>query len=133
MNWYLTVVRDNYANFQGRARRKEYWMFMLVHIIIWLVLYLIIAIFSPSEEALLNGASLGFIPMLMSGLLLIYILATLVPTLAVTARRLHDTDRSGWWQLLNLIPLLSLIVLVFTILEGTRGDNRFGPDPKAFE
>lgn len=133
MNWYLTVVRDNYANFQGRARRKEYWMFMLVHTIIWLVLYLIIAIFSPSEEALLNGASLGFIPMLMSGLGLIYILATLVPTLAVTARRLHDTDRSGWWQLLNLIPLLSLIVLVFTILEGTRGDNRFGPDPKAFE
>ena len=64
----------------------------------------------------------------------LYIFLMLLPLIALSIRRLHDTDRSGWWFLINFVPLIGgLVFFVFTLLEGTRGDNRFGPDPKAGE
>lgn len=114
MNWYLHVWK-NYANFNGRASRQEYWMFFLVNILIAFVLGI-------ADGALFGQQVLG----------LVYILAVLLPSLAVGARRLHDTDRSGWWQLIGLIPLVGgVVLLVFFALQGTRGDNRFGEDPNA--
>jgi uncharacterized membrane protein YhaH (DUF805 family) len=123
MQWYTDVIKK-YAEFSGRARRKEYWMFVLFNAIIAIVLSLIdLAIglkFGPNDSfGVLSG---------------IYSLAVLVPSLAVSWRRLHDTDRSGWWYLINLVPCVGWIVfLVFTIMEGTPGDNQYGPDPKAAE
>ncbi|MFZ3192547.1 MAG: DUF805 domain-containing protein [Moraxellaceae bacterium] len=115
MEWYLKVVRDNYANFTGRARRQEYWMFSVFHLIAIIVL------------AMIDGVIFG--NMILTGL---YLLATLVPSLAVTIRRFHDQDKSGWFVLLSLIPVIGgLILLVFMCLEGTRAGNRFGADPKA--
>lgn len=121
MDWYLKVLK-NYVGFSGRARRKEYWMFTLFNIIVSFVLG-----FIDGLAGLEAGGGLG-----MLGLL--YSLAVFLPSLAVGVRRLHDTDKSGWWILLGLIPVLGWIVLlVFFVMEGTQGDNRFGPDPKAGE
>jgi uncharacterized membrane protein YhaH (DUF805 family) len=114
MSWYLSVLKK-YAVFSGRSQRKEYWMFGLFHGIIIFLLFL-----APDGR---DG-----VPALVG----IYYLATLLPTLAVTFRRLHDMDRSGWWVCIQLVPILGAIVLlVFLVTDGTKGDNRFGPDPKA--
>jgi uncharacterized membrane protein YhaH (DUF805 family) len=119
MDWYIEVL-NKYAVFSGRARRKEYWYFALFNVIITVVLAIISQVFNSMLHTqifdLLNP---------------LYSLAVLVPSLAVTVRRLHDTDRSGWWILISLIPLVGAIVLlVFTVQDSTPGDNRFGPNPK---
>jgi uncharacterized membrane protein YhaH (DUF805 family) len=113
VNYYFEVL-GKYADFSGRARRAEYWMFTLVNVIISVVI-------AVAEEVAGSGGIVG----------LIYGLAVLLPGFAVTARRLHDTDRSGWWMLISLIPILGWIVfLVFMCTDGSPGTNRYGPNPK---
>ena len=115
MEWYLKVVRDNYANFNGRARRKEYWMYFLFHSIFAFA----IMVFDAFIEA-------EFV------IYFIYIIIFLFPSLAVGIRRLHDTDHSGWWLLFGAVPLVGpLTVFVFTCLDSTPGSNKYGPNPKA--
>ncbi|HHR6081237.1 TPA: DUF805 domain-containing protein [Providencia alcalifaciens] len=126
MNWYLEVIKNNYANFEGRARRKEYWMFTLVNMIIIMVLYALIIASVDYTTGEMGG--LGMIAGILLG---IYALATIVPSIAVSVRRLHDTEKSGWWYLISFIPFGAFVLLVFMCLEGTKGDNRFGTDPKA--
>ncbi len=114
MNWYIGVLKK-YAEFNGRARRKEYWMFILFNMIITFVIALV--------EGL--AGSPGFLSM-------IYGLAVLLPAIGVTIRRLHDTDRTGWWILIAFIPLVGAIVLlVFMVMDSNPGDNQHGPNPKA--
>jgi uncharacterized membrane protein YhaH (DUF805 family) len=105
MNYYIAVLKK-YTVFTGRCRRKEYWMFVLVNIIIAIVLSVV------SRAVHLN-------------IVLIYDLAVLLPGLAAGIRRMHDTNHSGWWILLPIVNL------VFAIMDGDKGENRFGPDPKA--
>jgi uncharacterized membrane protein YhaH (DUF805 family) len=109
MNWYLEVLKK-YVDFDGRARRKEYWMFVLINTIISFVLMFLIM--------KTGGAKTG------SVVLNLYQLAVLLPSIAVGVRRMHDTDHSGWWI---LCPIVNLI---FACTGGTAGPNRFGPDPK---
>jgi uncharacterized membrane protein YhaH (DUF805 family) len=129
MNYYTEVLRK-YAVFKGRASRKEYWMFTLVNIIISvLLLGVIFGVAMVTNSAGQTGFSwpvaIGI------GLALIYHLAILIPTLAVSIRRLHDTGRSGWWFLINFIPYLGgLVFLVFMVLDSEPGENRYGPNPK---
>jgi uncharacterized membrane protein YhaH (DUF805 family) len=131
VNWYVKVLKQ-YVDFSGRARRREYWMFILVNIVIVIVLSLIDTMLGTGGFRATSGGgsfyaanSLG----LLSGL---YSLAVLLPTIAVTVRRLHDTDRTGWWILLGFIPIIGgIVLLVFYVLEGTQGANRYGPDPKS--
>lgn len=119
MNWYLDVLKK-YAVFTGRARRKEYWMFFLFNLIVSVVLAVVDSFTGTFSESLGIG--------LLGGL---YALGVLLPSIGVSIRRLHDTDRSGWWLLIGLIPLIGAIVLlVFMVLDGTPGPNRFGPNPK---
>lgn len=119
MNWYLHVLK-NYATFSGRARRKEYWMFFLFNVLISLglgVLDVVAGTYSVEYET-------GFF----SGL---YSLLVLIPSIAVGVRRLHDTNRSGWWIVISLIPIIGVLVLfVFTCLDSQPGTNRFGANPK---
>lgn len=127
MNWYLEVIKNNYANFSGRARRKEYWMFIVVNTIILAVLYGIM--FSSIDSYTGEMSGTGFAALIIIG---IYSLATIIPNIAVTVRRFHDQDRSGWMVLLSFIPFVGgLILFIFMCLGGTRGENRFGLDPKA--
>ena len=123
MEWYLKVVRDNFANFNGRARRKEYWMFILFNFLIALGLGVVTGILSAISE------SLG---MLGAVIYVIYAIAILIPNLAVIVRRLHDTGNSGWMILISFIPLIGGIwLLVLMCTEGNVGPNEYGPDPKA--
>ena len=120
MDWMLMPLR-RYAEFSGRSQRKEYWMFFLFQIIVVVVLGII-------EGALgLTGMVAGAYGPLTA----LFWLAVLIPGIAVGIRRLHDTDRSGWWLLLAFVPIVGAIVLiVFFVTDGTRGPNRFGADPK---
>jgi len=119
MNRYFQVLKK-YAVFAGRARRKEYWMFQLFNAVILVVLFAI----DVMTGTLHRGAGLGLLTSL-------YVLAVLVPSTAVMVRRLHDTDRSGWWFFISLVPLIGPIVLiVFTAQDSQPGENRYGPNPK---
>ncbi len=122
MEWMLMPLK-RYADFSGRSRRKEYWMWTLGVVIVYVVLAVLGGAFSGGGEAGLMGGIFGI-------LLLLFWLAILVPAIAVTIRRLHDTDRSGWWILINLIPFGGIVLLVFMCLDGTPGDNQYGPNPK---
>ena len=120
MNWYLEALRK-YSDFTGRARRREYWFFVLFNTLIQIAAVVLDGIAGTFRVELGVG--------LLSG---IYSLAVLVPTFAVLARRLHDTDRSGWWILIGIVPLLgALVLMIFALFEGDPGENRFGPSPKA--
>ncbi|HEY8160016.1 MAG TPA: DUF805 domain-containing protein [Methylobacter sp.] len=119
MNWYLEVLKK-YAVFKGRARRKEYWYFLLISTVISIVLVLIDSVTGTLSEE----AGIG----LLSG---IYSLAVLIPGISVAIRRLHDTDRSGWWFLIALIPIIGgIVLLIFMVLDSAPGDNQYGPNPK---
>ncbi len=119
MNWYIEVLKK-YAVFSGRARRKEYWFFVLFNFIITVVLVVI------------DGTVGTFDPTTGVGMLtVLYSLFVLIPTLAVTVRRLHDTGRTGWWLLIGLVPLIGgIVILVFMLLDSNSGGNEYGPDPK---
>ena len=104
-----TVIMQKYANFSGRAIRSEYWWFVLAYIIAYLVLAIVDYVL---------GAQL---------LTSILSLALLIPSIAVGVRRLHDLDKSGWWLLLGLIPIVGLILIYWFAQPGTPGSNRFGP------
>mgnify|MGYP000879205894 CR=1 FL=1 len=114
IEWYLKVVRDNYANFEGRARRSEYWYFVLMNFLI----------------------SIGFSILIMIANFFTYInalysLAILIPSIAVGVRRLHDINKSGWYWLIIFIPLIGWIWLIILFAtEGQYGPNQYGADPK---
>ena len=110
-----------YAEFSGRSRRKEFWLFILLYIVLsGLATVVDITVF----ENLLIEEEMGVVSVVLA-------LALLIPSLSVQVRRLHDTDRSAWWLLIALLPIIGgIVLLVFNCLDGTPGDNRFGPDPK---
>ena len=111
-----------YAVFSGRARRKEYWLFILLYFIL-----IIVGSFIDGFMGMYDPVS-GYGP-----ISAIVTLGLLIPSIAVLVRRLHDIDKSGWWALLSLVPIANLVILVFMFFNGTVGENRFGPDPKAVE
>ena len=117
-------MRDNYANFSGRARRKEYWMYVLVQSIIMIGLMILDSILGLDFE--LQGISLGYGYLYSIGGIVHFI-----PSLAVLVRRLHDVGKSGWFYFIGLIPLIGAIwLLILFCTEGQKQDNKWGPDPK---
>jgi uncharacterized membrane protein YhaH (DUF805 family) len=118
MHWYLEALKK-YVSFSGRSRRKEYWLFVLFNLVFAFVLGFIDGL------AGLVGES-GYGPLV--GL---YTLAVLIPGIAVGVLRLHDTDRSGWWLLIALAPLIGIIgLLVFLASDSQTGSNKYGLSPK---
>ncbi len=119
MSWFLLALR-RYVQFSGRSRRKEYWFFTLFFVLgSFIAGGLDLALGTLDEET-----GVGAIGILFG-------LALMLPSLAVTVRRLHDTGRSGWWMLIFFVPLIGLVGFYFMVKDGDRGENRFGPDPKA--
>ncbi len=112
MEYFLGAYKK-YADFTGRARRKEFWMFVLFYFIFSIVLGII--------DGIIGVQLLG----------LLFSLGSLIPSLAIGARRLHDTGRSGWWQLLYLIPLIGLIIMIVFLVQDSQADNEYGPNPKS--
>ncbi|WP_425508381.1 DUF805 domain-containing protein [Stenotrophomonas sepilia] len=114
----MMVPLTRYAQFTGRAGRSEFWWFQLFIMIISIPLYLL------SFYAGYSGSQ--GLALVVTGLGVVMWLAFVLPSIAATIRRLHDTDRSGWWLLLGFVPFVSLVLLVFLLLPGTPGGNRFG-------
>lgn len=112
MNYFIGALKK-YADFSGRARRKEYWMYILI--------YFVLCIIVSALDAFLG---MGFLS-------LIFSIALLIPSLSIATRRLHDTGRSGWWQLIALLPLIGFIVLLVFLLQDSREENDYGVNPKA--
>lgn len=121
MNYYIGVIKK-YAEFSGRARRKEYWMFVLFNFIFSFIISIIDK--AAGLNIAVSGGEIGILS-------LIYSLFVLIPSLAVSVRRMHDIEKSGWMLLLGLIPVVgSIILLVLHCKAGTVGENKYGADPK---
>ncbi len=119
---YKSVLTKKYADFTGRARRAEYWWFVLINFVVIFSLLVLTIILSGSDDSL---TGLGGI------IYAVYALGVIVPSLAVTVRRLHDTGKSGWMLLIGLIPFVGpIILLVFYFTDGEPGANQYGPSPK---
>ena len=129
---YMIMPLKRYFDFSGRSRRKEYWMFVLFQVIVFTVLALLFGGFSAGvDDAALQAGDPGAAALGAFGAAFwIPALLFIIPNLAVQVRRFHDHDKSGWFILLGLIPLIGgFIVLYFMVTKGTPGPNRFGPDP----
>lgn len=114
MNWYIQVLKK-YATFNGRARRKEYWMFSLINFIVLIALSIL-----DGALGTITDSGLGIIST-------VYGLATFLPSLAVCVRRLHDINKNGWWVLISIIPFVGFIILlVFMCLDSKQDSNKYG-------
>ncbi len=127
MTWYLECLR-NYAQFDGRARRSEYWMFTVINTVIIIALAIVgVALIVSTRRG--GGFNSG-LPFLFMAPVWLYSIAMIIPHLAVSARRLHDTGRSGWWMLIAFIPFGGIILLIFHLIDSQPGPNLYGPNPK---
>ena len=123
IDWWKKVVLKNYANFNGRARRAEYWYFTLANILLLIPFYILGVVGAASDSSGLSILGLG--------IYIVLVLGTIIPTLAVAVRRLHDLNKSGWYYFIALIPLVgSIILLVWFCTDGDRATNNYGDDPK---
>jgi uncharacterized membrane protein YhaH (DUF805 family) len=131
MSWFIVALKK-YAVFSGRARRKEYWMYTLFYVLIsYLAMGIITGIVAISAISGNSNPTVFIAPIV---LFTILYLAFLIPTLAVTVRRLHDTSRSGWWYFISFIPFVGGIILIVFLAEDSKpGDNQYGPNPKGVE
>ncbi len=114
MEYFLGAFKK-YGDFTGRATRQEYWMYILIYILIYIALVVI--------DGLMG------VPLLS----LLFLLACFIPNISIAARRLHDTGRSGWWQLIGIIPLIGLVVMLIFLTQDSHDQNEYGPDPKLAE
>ncbi len=112
MGFFLKAF-EKYADFSGRATRQDYWMFVLFYIIFYVAIIIVDAVLGTFF------------------LTAIFALALIIPSISLAARRLHDTSRSGWWQLISLIPLIGAIVLLVFLIQDSHEDNEYGPNPKS--
>jgi uncharacterized membrane protein YhaH (DUF805 family) len=129
-----------YAQFEGRARRSEYWLFVLLQVLLmfgFMVLFALVgglaSVSGASAESAANNPAMNAAVGLICLLFIVVGLGVFIPSLAVSVRRLHDSDKSGWWLLLSFIPFGGFVVFIFTLLDGTPGPNRYGADPKGRE
>lgn len=114
MNWFLDPIKNQYADFSGRTSRKAFWMYMLFYVLFYVLAGAVGALFGAGPQ-----------------LALLFSLVVLIPGVAISARRLHDTGMSGWFQLLGLIPFFGLIVMIVLLVrKGDAAANEYGPNPE---
>lgn len=142
MNWYLQALR-NYADFKGRSRRSEFWFFALYNVLVLIAFKLAYVIsIGAGTSAMKHKSPDGIPPMQGVGAIalalviclafVVYVLGVIIPSLAVTIRRLHDSGRRAWWLILGFIPVVgAIILLIFLFLGSKPAENRYGPSPKA--
>jgi uncharacterized membrane protein YhaH (DUF805 family) len=130
MDMMIAPLRK-YADFYGRATRTEFWMFFLFRVLLFIAFFIPFAVMAGFSNGGANDDPLALIAGFWLVLAGLTYLALFVPELAVTVRRLHDQDLSGWLVLLGLVPMGGFVVFVFMLLKGTDGTNRHGPDPRA--
>ncbi|MEL6559827.1 MAG: DUF805 domain-containing protein [Bacteroidota bacterium] len=118
MHWYFKIIKENYASFEGRTGRSEFWKFYVVTVLLFVITILLdLLIIALSNDAMYAG----FIS-------LIFALFMFLPVLAATVRRLHDTGKSGWYMFLNLIPLFGgVAIMIMLLIPGQKDSNKYGP------
>lgn len=127
MEWYIRAFKKA-TQFSGRAHRREYWMFFLWNAVFGLAASIVDRAAGLEFD---TGIAIGGEPVTVGVVWIVYSLVVLVPSLAIVSRRLHDVNRSGWWQLIGLIPIVGLVVvIVWLATQGMNGPNQFGPDPR---
>ena len=128
MEWYLKVMKENFSNFSGRARRKEYWMFTLIYMIVIIIAMVL-------DGALGLGFDMGYGVTAPYGWIYSIVgLVHLIPAWGVLVRRLHDVGKSGWFMLISLVPIIGGIwLLVLLCTDGDSSENAYGPSPKSVE
>ena len=128
MEWYLKVMKENFSNFSGRARRKEYWMFTLIYMIVIIIAMVL-------DGALGLGFDMGYgVTAPYGWIYSIVALVHLIPAWGVLVRRLHDVGKSGWFMLISLVPIIGGIwLLVLLCTDGDSSENAYGPSPKSVE
>lgn len=128
MEWYLKVMKENFSNFSGRARRKEFWMWYLFYVIVLIVAMIL-------DGVLGTGFEIGYgVTTPYGWIYVIAALAHVIPGLAVSVRRLHDVGKSGWFMFISLIPIIGGIwLLVLMCTDGDSSENAYGPSPKSVE
>lgn len=114
MDWYLDILKNHYADFEGRVGRKLFWMFVLVNIGLYIVIAIVFGLVSSTLSTIVES---------------VFWLALLLPNIGMGIRRLHDIGKSGWLLLLGLIPLVGLVLIYFYAQPGDEGDNEYGPPP----
>jgi len=122
MNWYFKVLGD-YATFEGRATRQEYWMFYLFNLLAMILSFLPFFLSTTTDDAGIENMRWLLLP-------IVYIIVMVIPSIAVTVRRLHDINMSGWWVLITFIPFGNVVLFILAMMEGTIGANGYGNDPK---
>jgi uncharacterized membrane protein YhaH (DUF805 family) len=137
MEWMILPFK-RYADFGGRSRRKEYWMYQLFTGLVYLILFCLMLAGLPwcelGDGSLEQNPNALFTPVfwLGFGLIMVWYVVTFIPDIAVTVRRFHDQDLSGWLYLIRFVPYIGvLIVFVFMVIDGRRGENKYGLDAKA--
>ena len=126
----VKAVLGKYATFEGRARRSEFWWWTLAVNGVMAVLYVFTMVGIAASDPAAAGSAVSGGAMVSVGLMLLLALATFLPSLAVSMRRLHDTNRSGFWILITFVPFGGIVLLIFQASDGTPGTNQFGVDPK---
>jgi uncharacterized membrane protein YhaH (DUF805 family) len=128
MHWFINPIKNHYADFSGRATRKEYWMFMLISLLLFGVLGMVFVFvfFAALFGGQGNNETLAIVSF---GVLLITSLAIIIPSIALQVRRLHDIGKSGFWYFIGFIPYVGgIILLVMSALPSQRGTNAYGPN-----
>lgn len=130
MEWMILPYK-HYADFSGRSRRMEYWMFRLFEVGVFVAFFVLLFLLAAASGSTGDETGGGIFELIGALMILVFALGSFIPGLAVTVRRLHDTNRSGWTILVSLIPLIGVIMLlVFLFGSGTHGPNQYGSDPK---
>jgi uncharacterized membrane protein YhaH (DUF805 family) len=128
MEWYLKVMKENFSNFSGRARRKEFWMWYLFYVIVLIVAMILDGVLGTGFE-ISYGVTTPY-----GWIYIIAAVAHVIPGLAVSVRRLHDVGKSGWFMFISLIPIIGGIwLLVLMCTDGDSSENAYGPSPKLVE
>ncbi|TEA27922.1 DUF805 domain-containing protein [Candidatus Schmidhempelia bombi] len=126
MNWFIECITKNYANFSGRARRKEYWMYTLFYLLFMSILVIASLVICTMKE--MDSIATQHVVIF---IVICAYLALFIPTLAVLVRRLHDINKSGWWSLISFVPYVGFIIsIIFPLLDSTPGRNQYGENPK---
>ena len=127
LEYYKNVLKNNYANFDGRARRSEFWYYNVMNMIIVISLEILIVALVAATQSSIIGGIFGI-------LILLYVLGTFIPSIAVLVRRLHDVGKSGWWYFIALVPIVgSIWLLVLMCTDSQPGSNEYGVNPKTGE
>ena len=129
MEIYLKVLKDNYVNFNGRARRKEFWMFQLFVIIITVICTIFDNILGTFFS--IDAGPAGFISLPYGWLYFLCGIFHFLPSLSLLVRRLHDVGKSGWWSFIGFIPIVNFWLLYLLCKDGDHGENSYGNNPKA--